>query len=287
MTADDNDIGHTAGRTVTFESLGQGAVISGFIVLILAILPLPVPWLTLVLSVGACTLGAYVLKRGAAYGGITAAFGLVGTVLAVFALPIAGFSVATAPEPPDEVVTTPAPDSESYPAEEPAPSPENSVEPSATPDTIRLDVASVTATSTADSAQDAGGSTVTFDADNVADNDPETAWRTPGTGIGESLTFTFSRPVHLTSVGVIPGYAKLDPTSGVNRFTENRRVEQARFDFGGGIVNDYSFSDSTESQTYTIEMITDSVTVTILDSTDKTKRNYTALSEIAFYGWVN
>jgi hypothetical protein len=273
------------------RSLGAVTVCGGFLVLIMAVLPLPIPLLTVAVSLGVCALSVIALKRGAIYGGTTAAFGLVGTALAVIALMIAGTFVLTAPETTSESIDTATGAEEVVPVE---PAVEQTVEATAEPTVEataervveRLPVASVIASSTADDAADAAGNTVSFIATNVADADPATAWRTPGTGKGKSLTFQFSQPVHLVSIDVIPGYAKVDPTSGEDRFAENRRVKEARFEFDNGIVNDFSFRDSPDVQSNIVSVKTTSVQVTILESTGKTRRDFTAISEIEFYGWM-
>jgi hypothetical protein len=268
------------------RSLGAVTVCGGFLVLVMAVMPLPIPMLTVAVSLAVCALSGIALKRGAIYGGTTAAFGLVGTVLAVVALLISGTFVLTAPETTGDPIDTVA-GGEEVPVE---PAPEPTAEPTveATAErTVELQpIASVIASTTAADAVDAAGNTVSFAPQNVADADPATAWRTPGAGKGESLTFTFSQPVHLVSIGVIPGYAKVDRTSGENRFTENRRVQEARFEFDNGIVNDFSFLDLADVQSNLVSVETTTVKVTILDSTGKTKRDFTAISEIEFHGWV-
>jgi len=39
----------------------------------------------------------------------------------------------------------------------------------------------------------------------------DTAWRCPGDTTGRTLTIDFGGPVQLTSVGLIPGYDKIEP----------------------------------------------------------------------------
>ena len=46
----------------------------------------------------------------------------------------------------------------------------------------------------------------------------------PGRAIGQTLTLRFGDEVDVAEVGLIPGYAKTDPTSGVDRYAENNRI---------------------------------------------------------------
>jgi hypothetical protein len=257
--------------------LGGVAVSGGLIVLILAVLPLPLPLVTVAVAALVCLTSINALSRGATYGGATAAAGLIGTTLSIVSLVIAGTFALNAPDKVDETPVTPPVDTSIG---------EETGETPVDPEVVRLQPDSVTATSSADSSEDANGKVVTFVADNVVDQDLATAWRTPGTGAGASLTFTFTQPVHLKSVGMVPGYAKVDAASGVDRFTENRRVEQARFDFGNGIVNEWAFLDSRDVQSNAVDVEVSSVTITVLASTKKADRDFTAISEVEFYGWV-
>src|SRR5205823_4102509 len=93
--------------------------------------------------------------------------------------------------------------------------------PTASPELIREGV-QVTASSTAPASHDAAGNVVTYQPSNVIDGDVETAWRTPGDGNGESVTLIFDNPVDVVKIGLIPGYAKTDPQTGVDRFFQDR-----------------------------------------------------------------
>jgi hypothetical protein len=143
----------------------------------------------------------------------------------------------------------------------------------------------VRASSWANPSQDNSGDVVTFVPQNVVDGDASTAWRVPGQGVGETLTFTFARPVHLTRIGLIPGYAKVDASTGVNRFLQNRRVVQARFSFDSEAV-DIRYDDEPTLQWAKVDADTAVVEVTIQSATPRTSRNFTAVSEVAFEGWA-
>ena len=113
---------------------------------------------------------------------------------------------------------------------------------------------SVTADCTAPDAKDAANQTTTFRVDNVLDSDPQTAWRCPGSSTGHVLAFQFATPVTLREMGLIPGYAKIDPSSGEDRFGQNHTVTQVRWIYGGG------------SETQTIDTPGRSSSVLVLDS---------------------
>jgi hypothetical protein len=148
-----------------------------------------------------------------------------------------------------------------------------------------LHVATVDASSSADPSRDDSGNVVTFVPQNVVDGDVSTAWRVPGGGVGESLTFTFPGPVHLTAVGLVPGYAKIDGSSGVDRFVQNRRVVQARFSFDGEAVA-IRYADQPTLQAAKVDVDATGVEVTILESSAPTSRDFTAISEVTFEGWA-
>jgi hypothetical protein len=131
---------------------------------------------------------------------------------------------------------------------------------------------------------DASGQSVTYEVGNLADGQNETAWRVPGSGVGVTLRAEWDAPVTLTSIGLVPGYAKVDPTDGSDRFWENRRVLAVRYHFDNGTVVDASFTESPDLQPTTVQVTTRTVTVEITRTTPSPERNYTAISELAFAG---
>ena len=82
----------------------------------------------------------------------------------------------------------------------------------------------VTAPSTSPDSADSAGRTTTYRAANVLDGDPSTAWRTEGNASGSTLQFSFDSPVRITEVGLVNGFAKVDPHDGTDRYTQGRRV---------------------------------------------------------------
>ncbi len=158
------------------------------------------------------------------------------------------------------------------------------VDPSAA---VPLTYSSATASSTAADGVDLSGNPVTYAVGNIVDGDPETAWRTDGDGIGETITLQIAGgPVWVTEVGLIPGYAKVDPVDGTDRFVENRRVESAEWAFDGAITQGQAFDVNDRNlQSIPVEpVLTSRITITIMDTTDDGGRDFTPISEIVVRG---
>jgi hypothetical protein len=145
--------------------------------------------------------------------------------------------------------------------------------------------ATASASATAPDNKDAAGNPVSYTADNLVDGDPQTAWRVPGDGHGVTVTLTLPSSAHLTQVGLIPGYAKVDPSSGVNRFPENRRIRTVRWHFDDGTTVDQRFSDSPSMQRTAVDASTGSVTIEILSSRPgDPDHDYVPISEVSLVG---
>ncbi len=82
-------------------------------------------------------------------------------------------------------------------------------------------------------APDAAGRPVTYVASHLVDRKPGTAWRMDGDGTGSTLVFTFDRLVTFTSVGLVNGYAKVDPVDGTDRYPQMRRILRVTWTFDG------------------------------------------------------
>ncbi|MGZ6815464.1 MAG: NADase-type glycan-binding domain-containing protein [Mycobacteriaceae bacterium] len=89
------------------------------------------------------------------------------------------------------------------------------------------------ATCVARPAQDSSGAVQRYDVSNAFDGDNNTAWRCDGAAEGVTLEFVFPGPVHLRSLGLVPGYDKVDPVDGTDRFAQGRTILQARWEFDG------------------------------------------------------
>jgi hypothetical protein len=145
--------------------------------------------------------------------------------------------------------------------------------------------ATASASSTAPDNVDAAGSPVSYSAANMVDGDPQTAWRMPGDGRGETVTLTLPSAAHLTRVGLIPGYAKVDPSNGVDRFPENRRVREVRWRFEDGTTIEQRFSDRPRMQWTAVDATTSSVTIELLSSRPgDPDHDYLPISEVSIVG---
>ncbi len=133
-----------------------------------------------------------------------------------------------------------------------------------------LRTASVSASCQADPNHDAGGTPVTYEPQKAIDGRQDTAWRCDGDGVGQSLKISFQSEVTLTSIGIIPGYAKTDPHDGTDRYAQNRRISAVRYTFDDGSTFDQTFDTSAFSRSAQSRSLpgvsTKNVTITILGS---------------------
>ncbi|PRY17433.1 hypothetical protein CLV37_102396 [Kineococcus rhizosphaerae] len=140
-------------------------------------------------------------------------------------------AAAASPSPPragaqaaSPVATTPAPAS-------PAPTPTPTPTPTASYAVGPVVPSGVQAPRTSPDSADAGGRTTSYAAANLLDQDPATAWRTEGNATGSTLTFSFAGTVRLTEVGLVNGFAKVDPYDGTDRYAQGRRITSVTWTF--------------------------------------------------------
>lgn len=187
---------------------------------------------------------------------------IVGTL--VLAVAVVGAAVyglwRSAPEP-DPPGPGPVPTTLSAP---PAPGPTKR------PPTASLVGVGVSATCVAPDSVDSAGNRTTYPAGNAVDGDLTTAWRCRGDGTGEALTVSFPAPVTLSAVGLVPGLAKTDPQSRIDRYAQNRRISAVRLAFDGGQVIEASLDTSSTNRrmqwTSVGPVTTSTLTITILSS---------------------
>ncbi|HMS49712.1 protein kinase domain-containing protein [Candidatus Neomicrothrix sp.] len=148
----------------------------------------------------------------------------------------------------------------------------------------RQDPVAASASCTAPTGTDASGSTTSYQASNVLDGLQDTAWRCPGSAVGQSLTVSLGSVTEVTSVGLLPGYAKVDSFDGSNRFFENRRVTAVRYHFDGGTTIDQNFADSPTVQSIPVGVQTQSIRIEILGTTGDGGRDFTPISEVEVVG---
>jgi hypothetical protein len=84
---------------------------------------------------------------------------------------------------------------------------------------------------------DGANQPVTYEPAKAVDGDATTAWRCPGAG-GHTIRMTLGEAGTVTDLGLVPGYAKVDPATGVDRFPDNHTVTQVvwQLDEGGQTV---------------------------------------------------
>lgn len=178
------------------------------------------------------------------------------------------------PEPPAAEDTTSAPDPQESPAdEEPSPHvPAGSVTADAT----------VVVPATAGPGRSVDGTPVDFEAENMLDGVPETAWRMPGDGSGSQLTITLAEETRLRSVGLINGYAKED--AGRDWYHGNRRIEQVEWVFDDGTAVPQTFGDTTGVQSIDVDATTTTITLRLITVSAPGKgpdsRDFTAISDL-------
>ncbi|MAO82116.1 discoidin domain-containing protein [uncultured Nocardioides sp.] len=149
--------------------------------------------------------------------------------------------------------------------------------------------------SDADSVDISTGRPTSYEAGNMVDGDPETAWRVDGDASGETLRFTFDEPVTLTSVGLVNGYAKTSVDGSGAEFdlyAGGRRVLQVQWVLDGEAVIDQALSDG-DRELQRVD--TGAVEVTVVElrllevsapGKGPAARDKTAVSEVSLEGYA-
>ncbi|WP_022911118.1 NADase-type glycan-binding domain-containing protein [Aestuariimicrobium kwangyangense] len=154
--------------------------------------------------------------------------------------------------------------------------------------TAPLKADTVSASCTAPDATDADGRRVTYPAAAVLDDNPDTAWRCNGDGLGQSLTFTFPNGSVLVGVGLQNGYVK---TAGKDQlYDQYRKVTRVRWTMADGSWFVQSLSDNNPSVQQVLippTTLTGRVTLTIEASTrpgrvGEATRDAVLLSSVSF-----
>ena len=149
--------------------------------------------------------------------------------------------------------------------------------------TVAAPIGGATASCQAADGVDSAGNKVSYAPSNLYDGDPSTAWRCDGDAAGQKLTISLAGQTEIGSVGLIPGYAKTDPTSGANRYAENDRITRVRWTFSDGTRLEQTFNGSpTDRRMQSIHIPktnANQVTIEILSSTPG-PRHTVAVSEV-------
>jgi hypothetical protein len=142
----------------------------------------------------------------------------------------------------------------------------------------------ISADCTAPASNDSAGRKVTYVPENAIDTKTQTAWRCSGTAIGQKLTLRLGGDTEVAEVGLIPGYAKTDPESGVDRYAENNRITRVRWTLGDGVTFVQKLDPDPSSRAVQLIRVPPTVTDTVtleITAVRHGPRNTTAISEIA------
>ena len=94
---------------------------------------------------------------------------------------------------------------------------------------------------------DGAGDVVVYTPEQMSDGRMNTAWRCNGNGVGQVVTFGFPAGTTIAQVGLVNGYAKVDPASGVPRYGEYRRITAVTWTFANGAAFQQSLNDGVEA----------------------------------------
>jgi hypothetical protein len=140
---------------------------------------------------------------------------------------------------------------------------------------------------TAPPTTDFDGNLVAYEASQMGDGNPATAWRTAGDATGQTITVTLPEPGVVTRVGLVNGYAK--QVAGVDWYPNNRRTVAVTWGFDDGTTVDQTFAERPGMQRLKVPPVeTAAVTLTFTAVTPpgagNLGRDYTAISEVSVTG---
>ncbi len=121
----------------------------------------------------------------------------------------------------------------------------------------------------------------------MLDGQSDTAWRMAGDASGREIVFRLESPTAITSVGLINGYAKVDP--GYDGYQANRRITSVEWVFDDGTTVAQDLADDLALQSTPVDgVVSATVTLRIVSVSGPAKgpsgRDYTAISEISLVG---
>lgn len=140
---------------------------------------------------------------------------------------------------------------------------------------------------TAPPTTDFDGNLVAYEASQMGDRNPATAWRTAGDATSQAVTVTLNQPGVVNRVGLVNGYAK--QVAGVDWYPNNRRILAVTWGFDDGSTIQQTFAERPDMQWLKVPPVeTETVTVTIDAVTPPGSgnlgRDYTAISEVGVTG---
>jgi hypothetical protein len=154
----------------------------------------------------------------------------------------------------------------------------------APPNPVALTVTSVSAPSTAPSGVDACQTPTSYDAGHLTDGAADTAWRMPGDATGQTLTLDLGAERRVLRVGLAPGYNKVDPCDGTDRWEQNRRPTTVTWLFDDGTETRQTLADTRDMQTLAVDATTTTIGLRIDGTTAAPGRDFTAVSEVSVQG---
>lgn len=147
-------------------------------------------------------------------------------------------------------------------------------------------IRSISAGCTSKPGVDSAGKKVSYRVRNAIDGDPTTAWRCDGDASGRVLRLRLPKGTEVGEIGLIPGYAKTDPSSGVDRYAENNRITRVTWTLHGSgdpLVIEQLLDGrpgKREMQSIPVPPISVDRVVLRIEAVTRGARNTTAISEI-------
>jgi len=189
----------------------------------------------------------------------------------------------------------PATSSAAAPTPSPTASPTASASPSLAPRGGRphdlTGDATARAPRTATPGTDVRGRPITFDAANMLDGEPTTAWRMDGDGTGTVLTFALGSPATVTEVGLVNGYAKSARAGRrtLDWYSGNRKVTRVEWLFDDGTRVTQRLARTRSLQTVEVPEATTRrvrlrITGVSAPGNGPAARDFTPISEVALTG---
>ena len=129
---------------------------------------------------------------------------------------------------------------------------------------------------------------MSYTAADLYDNNLSTAWRCDGSAVGQTVTFVLPSNTRVAEVGLVNGYAKVDPTSGAVRYGEYRRITQVSWTFDDGTSVQQSLTDGSQAAqrlripTETSGTVRLTIQATTVPGSTSATRDATLISEVTF-----
>ena len=149
-------------------------------------------------------------------------------------------------------------------------------------------IPTVTASAQVSKHQDCEGDWFTYEPEKAIDGKDVTTWRVPGDGQGSWIELDYTRPVKVSTIGIIPGHDKINNVCDIDSFTSLHVVRQVSIEFSDGTDQSKQFDRNRSMQWVRLDRpkTTESVRIKIKDTYPQRPRrgndeiNETAISEI-------